>query len=156
VRFPFCKSTKSALSRKEESKMKKILLMTAALALLATTAASAQTIRVKVTVPFDFSISHATLPAGQYVVTSADLQGEILAIRNLDSRATKLVLSNACTSGKSASQTKFVFHRYGNHYFLSQIWMEGSDRGRELPQSAREKEIAMDYSMKEVVLVASR
>ena len=136
--------------------MKRILLITAALALLASTAASAQTLRLTVNVPFDFTINRATLPAGQYAVTSMDTQGDVVAIRNLKSRATRLVLSNSCASGNAASQTKLVFHRYGDRYFLSQIWMEGSDHGRELPQSAREKEVALDYSMKEVVLVASR
>src|SRR5262244_940137 len=50
----------TALSRKEETKMKRNLAITAALALLATTAASAQTVNVKATVPFSFIVGRVT------------------------------------------------------------------------------------------------
>ncbi len=136
--------------------MKKTLLITAVLALLVSTAASAQSVNLEVTVPFNFIVNRATLPAGEYKLTSAADAGTVLAISNLDSRTTRYVLSNACMSGKSASKTQLVFHRYGDRYFLSQIWIEGNDSGREIPQGAREKEVAKDYTMREVVLVASR
>jgi hypothetical protein len=136
--------------------MKKKLLITAALALLGTTAASAQTVNVKANVPFSFIVNRATLPAGQYSLNSVDDHGTALAIRSTDSKTTNLVLSNACVSTKGANKTKLVFHRYGGRYFLSQIWMAGNDRGREIPPGAREKEIARDYPMQQVVLVAER
>jgi hypothetical protein len=136
--------------------MKRNLLITAALALLGTTGASAQTVTVKANVPFSFIVNRATLPAGQYWLNSVDDQGTALAIRNTDSKSTNLVLSNACASTKGANKTKLVFHRYGGRYFLSQIWMAGNDRGREVPPGAREKEIARDYPMQEVILLAER
>jgi hypothetical protein len=136
--------------------MKRNFLIAAALALFATTAAIAQTVDVKANVPFSFTINRATLPAGEYSLKSMDEQGTALAIRNLNSRTANLVLSNSCRSPKSASQTKLLFHRYGNHYFLSQIWIEGSDAGRDLPPSAQEKEVAKDFSMQQVVLVAAK
>jgi hypothetical protein len=155
-RFPLCKSKKSALSRKEETKMKRNLLITAAFALLGTMVASAQTLNVKAKIPFSFVVNHATLPAGEYSLNSVDDQGTALAIRNLDSKTTNLALSNACVSANGASKTKLVFHRYGDRYFLSQIWIAGNDRGREIPPGAREKEMARDYSMQQVILVAAR
>lgn len=136
--------------------MKRNLLIAAALALLGITAASAQTVDVKANVPFSFTINRATLPAGEYSLKSMDEQGAALAIRDLNSKTANLVLSSSCRSPKSASQTKLVFHRYGNHYFLSQIWIEGSEAGRELRPSAGEKEMARNVSMQEVVLVAKR
>jgi hypothetical protein len=136
--------------------MKRKLLITVALALLGTTAASAQTVNVKTTVPFSFIVNRATLPAGEYSVSSVDDQGTAIAIRNLKSKTTNLVLSNACVSGKSANKTKLIFHHYADRYFLSQIWMEGNDLGREIPPGAREREMARDFSMQEVVLLAAR
>ena len=127
--------------------MKRNLLIAAALALLGITAASAQTVNVKANVPFSFTVNRATLPAGEYSLKSMDEQGAALAIRDLNSKTTNLVISNPCRSSKSASQTKLAFHRYGNHYFLSQIWTEGSDAGRELLPSAGEKEVARNSSM---------
>ena len=136
--------------------MKRNFLIAAALALFGITAASAQTVDVKASVPFSFTVNRATLPAGEYSLKSMDEQGTALAIRNLNSRTPNLVLSNSCRSAKSASQTKLLFHRYGNNYFLSQIWIEGSHAGRELPPSAQEKEEAKDFSMQQVVLVAAK
>ena len=136
--------------------MKRNSLIAAALALFATTAAVAQTVDVKANVPFTFTINRATLPAGEYSLKSMDEQGTALAIRNLNSRTANLVLSSSCRSPKSAGQTRLLFHRYGDHYFLSQIWMEGSDVGRELRPSAEEKEVAKDFSMQQVVLVAAK
>jgi hypothetical protein len=121
-----------------------------------TMAASAQTVNVKAKVPFSFIVNRATLPAGEYWLNSLDDQGTALAIRNTDSKTTNLVLSNACVSTRGANKTKLVFHRYGNRYFLSQIWMAGNDRGREILPGTREKEMARDYSMQEVVLLAEK
>jgi hypothetical protein len=136
--------------------MKRNLLITAVLALLGISAASAQTVNLKGTVPFSFIVNRATMPAGQYSLRSVGNHGNTLAIRNLNSNTTMLALSNACASAKGSSKTKLVFHRYGDRYFLSQIWTEGNDGGREIPSGAREKEMAKDYSMEQVVLVAER
>jgi hypothetical protein len=137
--------------------MKKTLtLFAVALALLVTTAASAQTIRLKAEIPFGFIVNGATLPAGEYFVTSVDVRGEVLSISDLNSHHNNLILSNSCTSLKVAPKTKLVFHRYGDRYFLNQIWIAGNDSGRELPTSRREKEVARDFSMQEVLLVAAQ
>ena len=135
---------------------KNFLLFTAALALVVTTVASAQTIKVKVNVPFNFVVNRATLPAGEYLVQSVDDEGKVLAIRDLNTNTTRLVTFNSCTSPKSASQTKLIFHRYGERYFLNQIWVEGNNSGHELSPSPREEEVAKDFSVREVVLMAAR
>ena len=135
---------------------KNSLLFAAALALVVTTVASAQTIKVKVNVPFNFVVNRATLPAGDYLVQSVDDEGKVLAIRDLDTNTTRLVSFNSCASPKSASQTKLIFHRYGERYFLNQIWVEGNNLGHELNPSPREKEVAKDFSVREVVLMAAR
>ena len=134
--------------------MKGTIVITAALAMLATTVASAQSIKVKATVPFSFIVGQSTLPAGEYTLKAMS-NGQVLEMRNLDAKITRLVLSNSCES-RPASKTKLVFHRYGDQYFLSQIWTEGIDRGHEIPISQREKEIARNSSAQEVVLVAQK
>jgi hypothetical protein len=37
---------------------------------------------------------------------------------------------------------KLVFHRYGNAYFLSEVWPTGSTLGKQLRKSKAELEIA--------------
>ena len=133
-----------------------LMFFATALALLVTTAASAQTIKVKATVPFNFIVNRATMPAGEYMVQSVDDQGKVLLIGDLNSKAKRLVVANSCASLASAASTKLIFHRYGNRYFLSQIWVRGNNLGHELPTSPREKEVAKDFSMQEVVLMAAK
>jgi hypothetical protein len=132
------------------------LLFAAALALLVTTAASAQTIGLKVSVPFSFIVNRSTLPAGEYSVRSVDDQGRVLAIRGLTTNTANLVISNSCQTMKPVSQTKLIFHRYGDRYFLNQILVGGMNAGHELPANPREREVAKDFSMQEVVLMAKR
>lgn len=100
-----------------------LMLFATALALLVTTAASAQTIKVKATVPFNFIVNRATMPAGEYMVESVDDQGKVLLIGDLNSKAKRLVVANSCDNVASATDTKLIFHRYGNRYFLSQVWV---------------------------------
>lgn len=131
------------------------MLFATALALLVTTAASAQTIRVKANIPFAFIVNHATLPAGDYSVESVDLDSKVLAIGEVNGKKS-LVMSNSCEKLETSKQTSLVFHRYGNRYFLNRIWVQGNNAGHEIPTSPREKEVARDFSMQEVVLMAAR
>ena len=135
---------------------KTLLLFAAALTLFMITAASAQTIHMNADIPFNFILNGATLPAGEYSVTSMDVRGQVLSISDLKSHHNNLIMSNSCRSLKAATKTKLVFHRYGDRYFLKQIWVAGNNAGRELATSRREEEVAKDFSMQEVVLVAAQ
>jgi len=135
---------------------KTFVLFAAALALFMTTAASAQTIHMNADIPFSFILNGATLPPGQYALTSMDVRGQVLSISDLKAHHNNLITSNSCQSLRPATKTKLVFHRYGDRYFLSQIWVAGNDSGRELATSRREQEVAKDFSMQEVVLVAAQ
>jgi hypothetical protein len=79
-----------------------------------------------------------------------------MTIESQDRSLVKLVLPNACESAQVQEKSKLVFHRYGNQYFLAQIWTAGNDRGRELPKTEQEREIAMSYpAAQDVVVVAT-
>jgi hypothetical protein len=123
--------------------------------LLATASAYAQTGVVKANVPFNFIVDKSELPAGQYTLQGVGLTDSAMAISNADGTAGKLTLPTTCESREPQSKTKLVFHRYGSQYFLSQIWTEGEARGKELRRSSREREVAMDYTPHNVVVVAT-
>jgi len=101
------------------------------------------------------AISGATLPIGEYTVEGLGTSGNAMSIRSSDKNTKSLVLASRCESRKMSEQSKLVFHRYGNRYFLAQIWMAGNNAGHELPQSRREVEVARDYTLQDVVLVAA-
>lgn len=136
--------------------MKKQLIALLGLGLLvATTSAYAQTLKVKANVPFSFIVGKVNLPAGQYTVQSLGTSGNALYIRDSNGPSKTMVNSHRCESRKTSEKSKLVFHRYGDRYFLAQIWTAGNDSGNELPKSARETEVAMDFTMHEVVLLAA-
>ena len=56
------------------------------------------------------------------------------------------MLANNVELPNASRQTKVVFHRYGNRYFLSQLWIEGSNLGRELRVGRQEQEVAEQNS----------
>jgi len=123
--------------------------------LLATASAYAQTGVVKANVPFNFIVEKTQIPAGEYVIQNLGTAGLAMSIQSSDRKMVKVVLPNACESSQAQPKTKLVFHRYGDQYFLSQIWTAGNTRGSELPKSRRETEVAMDYPAQNVVVVAT-
>jgi hypothetical protein len=136
--------------------MKKQLFVLLGLGLLfATASAYAQTAALKANIPFNFIVTGKSLPAGEYTIQSVSTSDRVLVIRGADKSA-NMVMANACESARPSDKTKLVFHRYGDRYFLSQIWTAGNSSGAELPQSRRETEVAMDFPRQDVVLIASR
>ena len=110
-----------------------------------------------VDIPFAFTAGNATLPAGEYRVQKLDRNSAMLLIHYWDAKASALVITNAAQAKETQTESKLVFNRYGNRYFLSQVWTSGSIRGRQLPISPREKEmpqLARNETKTEITLVA--
>jgi len=110
-----------------------------------------------VDIPFAFTAGNATLPAGEYRVEKLEQNSAVLLIRCADPGAAAMVITNAAQANELQSQSKLVFNRYDNHYFLSQVWTARSIRGRQLSKSPREKELAQvarTEAKDEITLVA--
>ncbi|HUJ94208.1 MAG TPA: hypothetical protein VLW84_03010 [Terriglobales bacterium] len=122
--------------------------------LLAATSAFSQTVVSKAKIPFDFIVAGKTLPAGEYAIQKLELAESTLAIRSSDLRTQMMAQSNRCEALNAPSEGKLVFHKYGEQYFLAQIWSAGNPSGRELPKSQREVEVAQDYTVQNVIIVA--
>ena len=118
--------------------------------------AFAQNIHVRANIPFSFNVDKDTLPAGQYEVREISWAGgSALAITNWQAKAGKMFLTHPVSPSTAyADKTKLVFKRYGDQYFLSQIWIANSDTGRELPRNARERELALGNVPAKVVVMA--
>jgi hypothetical protein len=135
------------------------LVMAAVMALTAmatTRVAQAQEAMV-VNVPFDFTAGNQNLPAGEYSVKVSQSDARIVLIERKDATAAMFVGTNAVDANKIQSESKLVFNRYGDRYFLSQVWNEGNSRGRQLMKTASEKEIALTAKIEtegQVTLVA--
>jgi len=126
--------------------------------LLVAGSATAQTIHVRGDIPFDFIVGNKTLPAGVYDLGSLQM-ADALLIEADNRKSSMMVISNAAETFRPADKTKLVFRRHGDQYFLAEIWVKGSQLGRELPKTSREKEVAretaQDVTQQRVEIVAS-
>ena len=110
-----------------------------------------------VNIPFAFVAGDKALPAGEYRVQQLDQNPGVLLINCSKPGAAAMVIANAAQAKELQTQSKLVFKRYGDRYFLSQVWTAGSIRGRQLLKSRAEKEIAQSARLEttgEVTLVA--
>ncbi len=123
--------------------MKTQLLRTAVfvIGLLAVSAAVAQTKGdVIVNVPFSFVVGNHQMQPGRYIVKP--MTYGILRIFDSQDSENQTLASVHSVESRTATNAKLVFHRYGDSYFLAQVWTGNGDIGRELPPSKAEKEIA--------------
>ena len=107
------------------------------------------------TVPFEFAVGTQVLPAGEYNIQPAlsDRNDRIL-LRSHDGRTVTTVFAVPVKSQKASSETTLVFKRYGERYFLSQFWSQGSATGREVPASSAEQEARKQTEAKLAVIAA--
>jgi hypothetical protein len=128
-----------------------------ALAFLAAAPAVRAQDALLVNIPFAFTAGQMTLPAGEYRIQKVGDNSPALLIQRSDRSAAELVMSMAVdTNRKQPEQSKAVFHKYGERYFLAQIWTTGL-QGRQLPESAKEKEQALaahDQRPEQITIVA--
>jgi len=135
--------------------MKKQLLIVFAGLLLAVGSAYAQSSRLVADIPFDFIVGNKVFPSGQYEIKSIGVNGSVVQLQNTESKKSLFMTPNYCASAQPQDESKLVFNMYGNHFYLSQIWTEGYDQGRELPKSSREREEAQLQEGHHVVILAS-
>jgi hypothetical protein len=134
--------------------MKSQLLRTSILVLAAAAGVYAQAARqFKANIPFDFAAGNRTLPAGEYTVDQM-IAGRVI-LKSADQKRGILVLGNAIRSVGSQKDAKLVFHRYGNYYFLAEVWASAIDSGNQVPKSRLESELAARQPAPERIIVAA-
>ena len=118
--------------------------------------AQSQTI-MKANVPFAFNVGSNYMPAGSYEVRSLGSRATVIASK--DGHDKVLALFNPAGPSK-ADETKLVFQKYGDRYFLCEIWSSYSGQGLQVPASELEKEIRASNTATvggpETVIVALR
>jgi hypothetical protein len=142
---------KAIAGRQEEEEMARqmvkgltmlALLLTLALAATVVTAEGQQ--RVRANVPFEFIVGDKTLPAGEYAVRAMGAASDVLAIQGTRANHNAIRLTNPTVRAeKSAS---LVFHRYGDKFFLAQVWDGENGAGRQLLKSRQERSIEKEQS----------
>jgi len=124
-------------------------------ALLLGVATYGQEVKVRAKVPFDFILDNTKYAAGEYVIQTAAANTFQLVIVNEKGNALGLTRSIPCTTDKVLSpavQTRLVFHRISNTYFLHQLWLEGNSFGRQFPTGPMEIRMARNNTTSKVIV----
>ena len=77
----------------------------------------------RVEIPFAFVAGGTHLPAGQYNVYHPG-NPYLIVIEKDDGRAQAMAYVHPSVADSSDSSTKLVFNKYGDQYFLAQVWTE--------------------------------
>ena len=98
-------------------------------------------------IPFSFTVADKTFPAGEYRVERLNPSSDkaAIAVKSADGHLTKIVLTTPVQAGGEVRESaKLVFNRYGQQYFLAQVWTAADDTGLRLPQSKTERSLSRD------------
>lgn len=125
-------------------------------ALLVAASTQAQQYGVKAEIPFNFVVGDRVYPAGEYILKEASNLNTVLRISNAQGTSSSFTTSNACSLSRPSQDTKLVFHRMGDTLFLYQLWIAGSDTGRQLPKGHAETLLANNYKQGDIVIVAAQ
>lgn len=115
--------------------MIKLALLTTS-SVLSISGASAQAI-ARAEIPFDFSCQRQAMPRGDYTISI--FQERFIQLSSMDGKThvVSLFEPNVKVGGPD---TKLVFHRYGDRYFLSEVQTADRELGMKLPTSKAERQ----------------
>ena len=133
--------------------MKATFGILATLSLAASSLVAQSRALIKVNIPFSFGAK--TLPAGQYEVQTP--RSNVVMIQSMDSKSAMMLPAHSAEAHQMNGVAALKFNRYGDRYFLSQIWA-GDIVGKELSKSRAEREqiAAAHFSRGSVTLAAHR
>ena len=133
--------------------MKQLCVVMALLAGAFGTSLQAQVLDAHANVPFDFWLGLKLMPAGEYSIYHT-ASGAVW-IRGEGGEATSIVfLPQRISRPNAHDEGKLEFTRYGNTYFLSQIWNPYRADGYGVPKSSREKELTSHTTRSNTIGIA--
>ena len=103
--------------------------------MLSVVSVKAQTSRISMNIPFDFTVGQRTFPAGTYTLEPARSDSRTVWLLKSEAGKDRLVfITNSAWTKENIPQNRLVFNQYGDRHILSQIWNAGENSGRELTQ----------------------
>lgn len=98
-----------------------------------------------VKIPVSFWIQDQFLPADEYNIFTV-LPERAIRIASTDGRYSAVVNTLPNYASSPAENSRLIFHRYGDEYFLAQVWTLGQTVGRNPMLSKRAMERASSGS----------
>lgn len=125
-----------------------------AAAVITAGSAAAQRGVIEVNVPFSFTVSGTSLPAGSYTFGFDSARPDLLVIRDqkADLKALDFGQRGTTTSGKPAT---LIFHQYGSQYFLSEVHLNSASNGMFLPATKSERRARIGNRQEDLVSISA-
>lgn len=102
-------------------------------------------------IPFQFTVMGKTLPAGNYEIRRISDEPEGLIIRNVNDNHDRVMFeTESVQTMKAPKRSEIVFHRYGDSYFLSEVFTAGEQTGRELLASRAERRLKYEAARNQI------
>jgi hypothetical protein len=127
------------------------LLLTAATLIAQTTPSQ---LLMKVNVPFSFGVEGHSMPAGEYSIFTVTPEREIRMV-SADGKQSAIVNTLPNYANTPSINSRLVFHRYGDEYFLTQVWTAGQNVARNPLSSKRAMALASSGARPQTFTVLS-
>jgi len=116
-----------------------LLFTAAAITLSAQTTPSQRLMTVNI--PFAFSVENHSLPEGEYKIFTVTPERSIRIVSS-DGKDSVIVNTLPNYANSPSENSRLVFHRYGDEYFLTQVRTAGQNVARNPLSTKRAMEIA--------------
>ena len=116
---------------------------------------AAQGPKLTANVPFEFTVAGKAMPAGEYEVWKAPTSSMIV-LRGVNQRtsALSIAMSDPITSRDPAVDTRLIFNRYGNQYFLRAVVNAYAAVEFTLPEARAERELVKTAALHQEQVLA--
>lgn len=115
--------------------------------------ALAQVRIVKAKVPFDFVVGSQILPAGEYRFALIGA-GQLRILRTNGPEIADIIAPPVI--GSEDAKPRLLFHRYGDHNFLAEVWVGEMGISHQLYTSASELEYAKTTRQGTTTILAAK
>ena len=113
--------------------------------------------QLRANIPFDFTVAGKKFAAGHYsIVRASQTNGDlVLKISSLDEHSIVLPITSSVERLTAREKSVLIFHRYGDEYFLAQVWPAGATTGRAFTKSRRERQLEQEQHVAATDMKAS-
>lgn len=103
---------------------------------------------INLKIPFAFILQGETFQPGEYTIARASQTDPRTFVLKNGESGEVVRFRTQRVEGEPSEKLKVVFNRYGERYFLSELWWKGNENGRQVTPCPEELE-ARDRSAKE-------
>jgi hypothetical protein len=97
---------------------------------------------LQVNIPFQFHAGSSKLPAGKYIIHMLDDSDlTVMEISSADGSTSALFNVQSAEANSAPAKSELIFNKYGNRYFLAELFDQENPSGSKVAESRYEKRI---------------